>query len=257
MLVGFLGCGGKVTADMVGQAGSAGSAGTGGTGGAPSTGGTGGSGGWTDSCEAVSEQIAKEIDGKFTCTSIVRIDHSTYEILGFQVICGEINAITEAEARQRAVADTGFGSSGPSLSGSNPSDEFVFYEIPADIGGAAAVSARLGQSVFGGSIIWGGYGEITYPPTWRPSAALGPGCPTMINTPPPNARGYDLRNGSNLDPAEVEFAVNAVWNTALPTGLMKSHNIFDAVVLFYPRSVGVIDPPNSEWIVMYNSGWLE
>ena len=53
----------------------------------------------------------------------------------------ELDKLTSAgndEARARATAqrDTGHGASGQLLSGARPSDEFVFYQSPGEIGRA-------------------------------------------------------------------------------------------------------------------------
>src|SRR5262249_44133904 len=74
-------------------------------------------------------------------------------------------------------------------------DAYVFREGAADFGGAAAVARRNGRSAFGGSIVWNGAGDITYPKR-APAAELGPGCGARSEMSP--ARGFDLRDGSAL-----------------------------------------------------------
>jgi len=234
---------------MGGSAGGAGTAGSAGTSGAAGAGGS--------ACEALSDAIASETSGVKTCSAVVRLDHQSMDVLGFQIICGSYAQIDETEARQTAQSDTGYGSAGAFLSGPNPEDGYVFYESPGDFGGTAVVNARNGLSVFGGSIIWSGTGEITYPSTWRPAEDLGPDCIPMVNALPPSARGFDLRDGIELGAAEVDAALSEAWNTALPDGLLKVGYVFDAVVLLYPRTVGAFDPATAERIVIVNAGWLE
>jgi hypothetical protein len=186
---------------------------------------------------------------------VVRLDYTTKAILGYRILCGSYAQTTEDEARATAQADTGYGAVGTFLSGPAPEDEFVFYESPGDFGGVGAVSARSGISVFGGSIVWDGQGDITYPAAWQPAAELGAGC--MPPASPPPSRGFDLSTGGILPQAEVDAATLAVWDTALPEGLWELGYVFDAVVLLYPRSVGEFNPTTAEWIVLVNSGWLE
>ena len=104
--------------------------------------------------------------------------------------------------------------------------------------------------------MWAGKGDITYPATWRPAADLGLGCgPSGIAVPP--ARGFDLGSGQPLTAAQVSAAIAPVWQTALPAGLAQGSYFFDAMVLLYPRTVGVFDPAAAEWIVLVDTGWLE
>lgn len=238
-----------------GSAGAAGSGGAAGSAGSAGSAGAGGSGG--AACQALSEAIAGETSGVKTCSTVVRLDYESLDILGFQIICGSYAQVNETKARQTAQTDTGYGSAGSMLSPPNPEDAYVFYEAPGDFGGAAVVNARNGLSVFGGSIVWSGTGEITYPSTWRPAEELGPDCTPTVNALPPTARGYDLDAGAPLDSADVEDPLSAAWVTALPDGLWQVGYVFDAVVVMYPRTVGMFDPASAEWIVMLNSGWLE
>jgi hypothetical protein len=205
----------------------------------------------------LSKAIGDETTGVVTCTTVVRLDYQSLDILGFQLSCGKYTQVDEQTARQSAEADTGYGLAGQALAGTNPQDEYVFWEAPGDFGGASAVNARNGLSVFGGSIVWGGSGEITYPGDWRPASELGPDCIPVTNALPPPARGFDLADGTELDAAEIDDALSQAWVTALPDGLMQGGYVFDAVVVLYPRSVGAMDPSTAEWIVMVNSGWLE
>ncbi len=190
-----------------------------------------------------------------SCTVAVRLNYTTRAILGHQVFCGAYATTGEDEARRRAQADTGYGMTGTMLNATSPGDEFVFYLSPGDFGGAAAVSARTGLSVFGGSIIWSGTGEITYPATWRDPIALGSGCvgPDVRVA----SRGYDLAGGTVLSAADVDAALSVVLQTAVPGAMRKGGYLFDAVVLRYPRTVGAFNPATAEWIVLVNGGWLE
>jgi len=208
-----------------------------------------------EGCEDEIAAIAGETRIVGSCSGVVRLDYTTLDILGWQLVCGPYTAVTEADARSQAQTDTGFGSSGAMLNPADPGDEYVFYQAPGDFGGCASVSARTGKSVFGGSIIWMGTGDITYPTTWRSVDTLGEDCPRLPHA--VTAVGYDLVSGSSLDASEVNAAVDVVWSTALPEGMATSGYIFDAVVLLYPRTMGGFDPSTAEYIVILNGGWLE
>jgi len=190
-----------------------------------------------------------------SCTAVVRLDHDSLALLGFELVCGKYAGVSEAQARAAAFADSGYGQAGKMLNAQSPEDAFVFYESPGDFGGCAAVSARTGLTVFGGSIIWMGTGQITHPKSWRAASLLGAGCPAAGGV--PKSQGYDLVNGTALAQTDVDKAVAVVLKTAIPGAMWKGGYVFDAVVLRYPRSVGAFDPTTAEWIVLVNGGWLE
>jgi hypothetical protein len=206
----------------------------------------------TDLVDAISQKTS---GAGVTCSSVVRLDYETSAILGYAIFCGPYTSVDEGTARATAQADTGFGQSGWFLSGPTPEDEYVFEQPAGDFGGASAVSALSGLTVFGGSIVWGGAGAITYPSSWGPAQDLGSRCPAPAPAPP--ARGFNLDSGNALSMAEVDSALAVVWQTALAGGLWKNAYVFDAVVLLYPPSVGAFDPTTAEWVVIVNSGWLE
>lgn len=261
----LMACSGGVETGGGGQGGSGGmtsssssSSTTSGSAGIGGMGGQGGSAIPNPSCTNAAQGITSQIS-KIFCTAIVRLDYTTRDPLGFQIICGGIpsGGVTEASARATAQADTGFGQMGQFISGPAPQDHYVFVQNPSDFGGVAAVSAKSGMSVFGGGIVWDGKGDITYPKTWQPTSDLGLGCGPQASAPPP-ARGFDLPNGALLPGADVDMAVAVAWDTALADGFGNAgHMVHDALVLKYPRTVGGFDPAAAEWIVLFNSGLLD
>jgi hypothetical protein len=210
-------------------------------------------------CDVAAKQIGAEA-GQVTgsCTTVVRLSYTTLAPIGWQLFCGGYFPPDEMLARATAEKFTGYGDgAGAQLLGAAPpSDEWMFWEAPGDFGGVGVVSARNGMAVFGGSIIWMGGGAITHPTEWREPASLGFGC---ASSGPgfPSARGFDLNAGSALSQNEIDQALGVVWSSALPVGLSMVHSVFDAVVLLYPPSVGVLDPSVAEYVVLVNSGWLE
>jgi hypothetical protein len=217
-------------------------------------------GGMSDGSTACAAEVAALADEIYaelgrSSTVVVRLDHDTRALLGFQMFIGRYARVTEAQARATAQIDTGYGAIGKMLNPADPEDAYVFYEAPGDFGGAAAVSAHTGLSVFGGSIIWAGSGEITYPASWRPVAGLGVNCPKVGRI--PTSRGYDLVAGAPLGQADIDQALAVVEKTAVPAAIWQGGYLFDAVVLRYPRSVGLFIPATAEWIVLISGGWLE
>ncbi len=207
----------------------------------------------TDEIEALAKEMYAEIG---SCTAVVRLDYQTYDLLGYQLFCGPYTRLSEKEARTIAESDTGYGLDAIMLNEPDPEDTWVFYEPPGDFGGVGAVSARNGLSVFGGSIVWMGTGDITYPTNWRPLEELGHGCDPAGGI--PRARGYDLvSGGAPLSDAQINAALEVVLDTAIPGAFWEGGYVFDAVVLSYPRTMGAFNPNTAEWIVMVNGGWLE
>jgi hypothetical protein len=184
------------------------------------------------------------------CTVVVRLDFQTRSILGYQVICTPASTgVSEGQAFEMAVVETKIIANLVSVSVGTPTDEFVFFAPPSDIGGIAAVSATTGQSVFGGTIIFGGRGEIAYPKTWRAAVDLGRGCPSQPGVPP--RHGWDALAQAPLSVANVDAADLVVERTAIPAAFGDGGNIASVFVLLYPRTVG--EPETTvEWIVMLN-----
>jgi hypothetical protein len=59
------------------------------------------------------------------------------------------------------------------------------------------------------------------------------------------------------EPATNHPTFNVVLATALPAAFRKWGDLFDVVVLLYPRTLGTFDPAAAEYVVLVNAGWLE
>jgi hypothetical protein len=159
-------------------------------------------------------------------------------------------------ARARADADATFAAEGAGhgqllLAGDTEGAEWLFYQSPGDFGGASAVSARSGLTVFAGSIVWSGTGTLLLPAQWSTSP-LGRGCtPVMFPI-----RAFDLRSGAAFATSEWNAAAGVVFDSALPAAMAKLGRVFDAVLLLYPRMVGIFEPKHAEYIMLINAGAL-
>ena len=129
------------------------------------------------------------------------------------------------------------------------------YLVVTSFGGAAVVNKRSGLALFGGSIIWDGAGEITYPESWRSPVELGEDCTPYAD--PVRTTGYDLVSGATLAMEDADAALDAIRGTAIFEAFWNGGYLFDATVLRYPRSVGAFDPSSAEWIVIVHGGFLE
>jgi hypothetical protein len=52
----------------------------------------------------------------------------------------------------------------------------------------------------------------------------------------------------------VNKVLGIVKQTAIPAAMWSGGKVHDAVVLRYPRSVGMFDPNTAEWIALINGG---
>lgn len=202
-------------------------------------------------CEDVKADIANEVARGGSCAAVVRLDHATREIRSAHVACGPTMDVSPVRARAVAERDTGFGAGAQLVFGLAPVDEYVFWEPPSDRGGVAVVSARNGATVFGGSIVWNGPGEVVYPVAYRHPSSVGPTCSSSAQRPP--ARGISMETLDELSGPDVDAALDAVWATALPDGVALGASLLDAMVLLYAPQVGMFDPSVAEWVVILNS----
>lgn len=210
----------------------------------------------TATCLALRSQLQAEIYKKIqSCTVVLRLNYNTHALISHQVICGTYTQVDEPMARQQAHADTGYGEISDLISGTSPEDFYVFREMLGDFGGNASVSAKTGKTVFGGSTLWSGTGEITYPTTWRDAADLGVGC--GLGDTVSVVHGYDLAQNQALSAGDLQEAMDVVGKTVVIPAFMQGGYVFHAVVLLYPRTVGLFDPGNAEWIVLVQGGWLD
>jgi len=220
--------------------------------------------GQPSTCEALTTGLTAELAMELgpnartgTCTAVVRLDYTSLAVLGHTFVCGPYGGVTEAMARARADADATFpeaqgaGHGQLLLDGGTAGAEWIFYQSPSDFGGASAVSARSGLTVFAGSIVWAGTGNLMVPDRWN-TTALGRGC-APVTVP---IRGFDLRSGAPLATDQSNAAARVVLESALPPAMTKFGGVFDAIVLLYPRTVGSFDPKRAEYIVLLNGGAL-
>jgi hypothetical protein len=195
--------------------------------------------------------------GAGACTSLLRFDHETLELLAHAVQCGPFDAATESQALGTAQTGLGMAAGATLLSGSQADDQFVFRgthatPFPEADGLGAAVSYPTGLLAFGVRMGWSSPGGVEVPTTWRPGSELGGGCPTPQL--PSGARGYDLNQSTPLSPSEVDAVVAKAFSTAMPQGILDSWGLagMDAVVLRYSPGLA-FDATNAEYVILVNS----
>ena len=211
-----------------------------------------------DECEQQIRDLADILRGLFTSTVwtvTVRLDHNTFNPIGYAVIGGMPGEVSEEDARTAANEDTTFGG-GAMLNPEDPDGAYVFYSAPGDFGGVSTVDALTGKAVFGGSIIWMGTGEINYPTEWRGADEMDLGCPseTLLG----GTNHYDLVGGTEMSAAEAAAAIDALKNTAFPAAMARVEGMYSnrVVVIRYPCRVGAFDPSTAEWIILLKGHML-
>ena len=213
----------------------------------------------TTACEEEIETLATMMlrDAAWSCTAVIRLDYTTYDLIAWELICGETRDVTEDEALERAweevFSEMGFvepdmvrrtGIWGP----------YVFYVSPGDFGGVAAVSAYSELTVFGATIIWMGAGDIVHPDSFRHPDSLGSGCPDVGGL---HDLAFTALACEGTSTPDLEAVLESVADTAMPAAMQYAGHIESVVVLCYARTVGGMDPTTAEWIVVLNAGWLE
>jgi hypothetical protein len=187
------------------------------------------------------------------CAGVVRFSLLERELLGFQLLCGPYQTLDEEQARDLARSDGQCGYGGAEIiSPSEPNDAYVFYVPALDEGCGAAVSSETGLTLFGGTFIWQGYGDITYPTGWRDPGELGSACAAQAV--PASARGYNLVVGEDLAADKIDAALADIADTALPDALALRGELRGAIILEYPRKLGLYEGQTAEWIVILNGG---
>jgi hypothetical protein len=190
------------------------------------------------------------------CTAVVRLDYTTLALKSHAFVCGQAARPDEASARKSATAAATFpytsgAGTGKLMSAPTDHDQWVFYTAPADFGGVAAVSDDTGLATFAATIVWSGTGEILLPKAFD-SADLGEGCEAPSSVP---VRGINLASGEAQP--RFEEAARIVLSTALHAAFRSWAEIFNIVVIAYPRTVGGFEASTAEYIVLVNGHWLE
>lgn len=208
------------------------------------------------SCDEARTNLGSLIEiGGRACSVTVRFDYESWAPLGYQVFCDSYGLVSEEDARTQGESDTDYGDGSTLLSNPGTDYAYVFYESPGDFGGASVVRRDSPMTLFGGSVVWDGMGNITYPDMWRSASELASDCSVPEDS---HTRvGWDLQDGTPLGAEELTAGFSAIARTGVYDAIGFGGYIFSTVVLLYPRTVGAFDPERAEWVVILNGGWLE
>lgn len=165
-----------------------------------------------------------------TCTFVVRLAYDSLDLMGWSVACGLSTQIDESTARQAALQATGYGNADAAIK--TQGDIAIFSKPAADFGGVAMVSTLSGKALFGGSVVWMGRGEVTFPSAWESSSHMGRGC------------GF---SSVGLASADLDSAAAVVGRTALAHAFPNGPS--SVVTYLYTPTVGGTDYSVAEWLV--------
>jgi hypothetical protein len=116
---------------------------------------------------------------------------------------------------------------------------------PGDFGGFAVLNRCSGLVIFAGSILWMGKGEQFFP-----ANPINPGLlahkKTSINSP----QRVDVIFGPYVGLVEKESALSA-WDSIQDLNIVQDLAVspYDVLVYLYPRTVGMFNPADAEWVI--------
>lgn len=209
-------------------------------------------------CEAETAALAPFVtqpDGG--CSVVVRVDHETLALLGYQPACSALRDELLDESQARALTEC-CASAGTSLD--SPADQglWVFHAPPGDAdepGHVAIVSSNVGARLFEATITRGdGNGEIEFPGAWVEPEGLGDGCGMV---PMPELASWDLVDGGPVADDRLREVWNVVGSTALPFAMGAVGEPRHAAVLRYARRLetdGTFEPSTAEYLVVIEGG---
>ena len=208
-------------------------------------------------CEADAAALAPFVtrpDGG--CSVLVRVDHETLELLGYQPTCSALRDALLDEAQARELTDC-CTSAGTALDSPEDQGLWVFHAPPDDAeapGHVAIVSSNVGARLFEASIVRGeGQGEIAFPETWIEPEGLG-SCGLV---PMPELASWDLVEGGPVAEERLREVWDVVGSTALPFAMGVVGQPRQAAVLRYPRRLdagAAFDPSTAEYVVIIEGG---
>lgn len=214
-------------------------------------------------CEPVVADLAASF-ASAACTTVVRVAYVDHAILGWRPFCGALARTSSDGAKAAFVTVAGaveppLPSYAPApsiyaLQGPDPTpDDWVFVATPMDFGGESIVSAATGLTVFWGTTVLLGRGAIESPTTWTPPPpSTGP----CAHSAPPTMRlvqGTMDGAGVALTEMDLQAAVSAVWNTAIPAAIGRVQSVTSGLVVAYPRALDAFDPTSAETLVVIDS----
>jgi hypothetical protein len=128
--------------------------------------------------------------------------------------------------------------------------DFAVLEIPpVDFGGAAISDRCSGLVLYAGSIVWSGLGEQIYPAVPLRSDALQRKATKIL---PPQTIDIVIGVGANANTDSGMAAWESIANLNLVQEMASSP--YTVLVYLYPRTVGMFDPAQADWIIFVHRG---
>ena len=129
----------------------------------------------------------------------------------------------------------------------------VFYRPPGDFGDIMFSYTETGDTVFFGTIIWMGVGELTYPDNFLPSGRFGRLADAVRD--PVSIEYFRIDDPLDGRP-EYEARADSAWANlkGLDIVLDFAASDYRVGIYLYPPSVGAFDPSEAKWIVFLYRG---
>lgn len=127
------------------------------------------------------------------------------------------------------------------------------YNSPGDFGDITLLYEEVNDTIFSGTIVWDGAGEITHPESMAAPTTFDTG--SAIATPPASDFifiDYMAEDSENPTPQEINH--EAIWAAISNLDKVAEYRAANPEakihLLMYARSVGMFLPANADWIVI-------
>ncbi len=125
----------------------------------------------------------------------------------------------------------------------------IEYQSPGDFGGILIKLKSTTDTIFSGSIIWMGTGQIAYPKKFNSKYPFN-----YVNKTTAKAANitYLDMNGVVTNDSTIIQKADSAWNAIKSISLMKNIAIkkHKVAIYFYPPRLGKFDPYMAKWIVL-------
>lgn len=127
----------------------------------------------------------------------------------------------------------------------------TFGALPLDFGHAALIG-RDGTSLFEGSIVWNGEGEVMETGlAWTLAEASECSSePTRDRLTASVRHTFDFRSFTELPSSDMEDAIAAASKCRQVTSFLANRSATASMVALYPPRVGRFDPTIAEWVLV-------
>lgn len=127
------------------------------------------------------------------------------------------------------------------------------YNSPGDFGDITLFYEEVNDTIFSGTIVWNGEGEMTYPESMETASSFSTGA-TLAMPPLSDFNYIDYMSENSEQPIVQEVDYEAIWDAIDDLDKVAEYRASNPnakiQVMLYARSVGVFVPHVADWIVI-------